>query len=87
MLVSRRTPRVSRVDAEASGCLVAPPVFKTGERCTAALAGSIPVRLRDLLSMADGPVSSLPAAPTTGCSFRSPKYLDRWLRLDHRSEA
>ena len=23
-----------------------PPVFKTGERCTAALAGSIPVRLR-----------------------------------------
>ena len=25
-----------------------PPVFKTGERCTAALAGSIPVRLRHL---------------------------------------
>ncbi len=23
-----------------------PPVFKTGERCVAALAGSIPVRLR-----------------------------------------
>jgi len=36
----------SRVVAEASGCLVAPPVFKTGERRTAALAGSIPVRLR-----------------------------------------
>ena len=28
---------------------MAPPVFKTGERCTAALAGSIPVRLRHLL--------------------------------------
>jgi hypothetical protein len=25
---------------------VGPPVFKTGERCAAALAGSIPVRLR-----------------------------------------
>jgi hypothetical protein len=37
-----------RVAAEASGCLVAPPVFKTGERCAAALAGSIPVRLRYL---------------------------------------
>ena len=36
----------SRVDAEASGYLVVPPVFKTGERCAAALAGSIPVRLR-----------------------------------------
>ena len=36
----------SRVDAEASGHLVVPPVFKTGERRTAALAGSIPVRLR-----------------------------------------
>ena len=32
---------------EASGCLVAPPVFKTGEPCTARLAGSIPVRLRE----------------------------------------
>jgi hypothetical protein len=31
---------------EASGCLVAPPVFKTGEPCTARLAASIPVRLR-----------------------------------------
>jgi hypothetical protein len=31
---------------EASGRLVAPPVFKTGEPCTARLAGSIPVRLR-----------------------------------------
>jgi len=38
----------SRVDPEASGCLVAPPVVKTGERRTAALAGSIPVRLRHL---------------------------------------
>jgi hypothetical protein len=37
----------SRVDAEASGYLVVPPVFKTGERRAAALAGSIPVRLRD----------------------------------------
>jgi hypothetical protein len=43
-LVSIR--RRSKVDAEAFGCLVAPPVFKTGERRTAALAGSIPVRLR-----------------------------------------
>jgi nondiscriminating aspartyl-tRNA synthetase len=38
--------RRSRVDAEASGYLVGPPVFKTGERCAVALAGSIPVRLR-----------------------------------------
>ena len=35
-----------RSAAEASGCLVAPPVFKTGERRAASLAGSIPVRLR-----------------------------------------
>src|SRR5437764_7364373 len=34
--------------AEASGYLVGPPVFKTGERRAAALAGSIPVRLRCL---------------------------------------
>ena len=34
--------------AEASGCLVAPPVFKTGEPRAARLAGSIPVRLRHL---------------------------------------
>jgi hypothetical protein len=32
--------------AEASGCLVAPPVFKTGGRRFASSAGSIPVRLR-----------------------------------------
>ena len=32
--------------AEASGCLVAPPVFKTGGRRFASPAGSIPVRLR-----------------------------------------
>ncbi len=31
---------------EASGRLVGPPVFKTGERLTQSLAGSIPVRLR-----------------------------------------
>jgi hypothetical protein len=31
---------------EASGCLVAPPVFKTGVRRSASQAGSIPVRLR-----------------------------------------
>ena len=31
---------------EASGCLVAPPVFKTGGRRSASSAGSIPVRLR-----------------------------------------
>jgi hypothetical protein len=31
---------------EASGCLVAPPVFKTGGRRVASSAGSIPVRLR-----------------------------------------
>src|SRR6266851_4947124 len=31
---------------EASGCLVAPPVFKTGGRRAASSAGSIPVRLR-----------------------------------------
>ncbi len=31
---------------EASGCLVAPPVFKTGGRRDASPAGSIPVRLR-----------------------------------------
>jgi hypothetical protein len=45
MAASRRG-RGSRVNAEASGYLVGPPVFKTGERCAAALAGSIPVRLR-----------------------------------------
>jgi hypothetical protein len=33
---------------EASGCLVAPLVFKTSERRAASLAGSIPVRLRHL---------------------------------------
>ena len=33
---------------EASGCLVAPPVFKTGGRRSASSAGSIPVRLRHL---------------------------------------
>jgi hypothetical protein len=33
---------------EASGCLVAPPVFKTGVRRSASQAGSIPVRLRYL---------------------------------------
>ncbi len=33
---------------EASGCLVAPPVFKTGGRRFASPAGSIPVRLRQL---------------------------------------
>lgn len=31
---------------EASGRLVGPPVFKTGERQILSLAGSIPVRLR-----------------------------------------
>jgi hypothetical protein len=38
-------PRVASA-AEASGCLVAPPVFKTGVRRSASQAGSIPVRLR-----------------------------------------
>jgi hypothetical protein len=33
-------------DSEASGRLVGPPVFKTGERPIRSLAGSIPVRLR-----------------------------------------
>ena len=46
--------RGSRVDTEASGYLVVPPVFKTGERCAVALAGSIPVRLRRL-----GPLDQL----------------------------
>ena len=41
-----------RVDAEASGCLVVPPVFKTGGRRAASSAGSIPVRLRDALTHA-----------------------------------
>jgi hypothetical protein len=48
LLASATAPVPSRVDPEASGCLVAPPVFKTGERRAAALAGSIPVRLRHL---------------------------------------
>jgi transposase len=39
---------VSRVVAEASGFLVVPLVFKTSERRAAPLAGSIPVRLREL---------------------------------------
>jgi hypothetical protein len=38
----------SKVHAAASGHLVVPPVFKTGERCAVALVGSIPVRLRHL---------------------------------------
>src|SRR6516164_10525728 len=42
-----------RVDAEASGCLVVPPVFKTGGRRAASSAGSIPVRLRDALAWVD----------------------------------
>src|SRR6185369_2342940 len=59
----------SRVDAEASGYLVGPPVFKTGERRAAALAGSIPVRLRYLRSY-QVPTRPAPAAyrrPIAGC--------------------
>ena len=43
-----------------------PPVFKTGERCTAALAGSIPVRLRYLRERLN-PAAAV-AAPGTGTS-------------------
>jgi hypothetical protein len=39
-------PGAGNLGAEASGCLVAPPVFKTGGRRFASPAGSIPVRLR-----------------------------------------
>ena len=38
--------------AEASGFLVGPPVFKTGEAEYLGLAGSIPVRLRQMSSPA-----------------------------------
>ena len=38
--------RPDKVNAEASGHLVVPPVFKTGGRRAAPSAGSIPVRLR-----------------------------------------
>src|SRR6266567_5110992 len=54
----------SRVDAEASGFLVGPPVFKTGERCAAALAGSIPVRLRNALPFERALTFTLPAMTT-----------------------
>ncbi len=46
---------------EAYGRLVGPPVFKTGERQSLSLAGSIPVRLRYLLRL---PRPSLEQAPT-----------------------
>jgi hypothetical protein len=41
----RAKPRLSSL-SEASGFLVGPSVFKTEERVTSPLAGSIPVRLR-----------------------------------------
>ncbi len=47
-------PRPVGSAAEASGCLVAPPVFKTGGRRAAPSAGSIPVRLRYLRNTAPG---------------------------------
>jgi hypothetical protein len=40
------TDRARMLVVEASGRLVGPPVFKTGEPATSWLAGSIPVRLR-----------------------------------------
>src|SRR5215467_7442337 len=45
---------------EASGCLVAPPVFKTGGRRFASPAGSIPVRLRSALLRLRTPRSMRP---------------------------
>ncbi|MDT4942941.1 MAG: hypothetical protein QOJ34_3030 [Pseudonocardiales bacterium] len=39
---------------EASGFLVVPPVFKTGEAEYLGLAGSIPVRLRQVPATARG---------------------------------
>ena len=39
---------------------MAPPVFKTGERCAAALAGSIPVRLRHLHERRPGDFAIMP---------------------------
>ena len=58
----------SRVDAEASGCLVVPPVFKTGGRRAASSAGSIPVRLRYLRErqLRAGQPRLLPEAGITG---------------------
>jgi L-seryl-tRNA(Ser) seleniumtransferase len=44
MAAAAQTPVTS--SPEVSGCLVAPPVFKTGGRRIASPAGSIPVRLR-----------------------------------------
>src|SRR5215469_5641167 len=49
MAVRPRRPVTSA--PEASGCLVAPPVFKTDGRRSASPAGSIPVRLRRLPSL------------------------------------
>jgi hypothetical protein len=46
---------------------VVPPVFKTGERCAAALAGSIPVRLRHLRK---GPAAAYLAAWPFGSPVR-----------------
>ena len=46
----RGTSTLADPSVEASGRLVGPPVFKTGERPTRSLAGSIPVRLRHFLA-------------------------------------
>src|SRR5438552_13085158 len=86
----------SRVDLEASGCLVAPPVFKTGERCAVALAGSIPVRLRDALARRAHPRAGLgraspgraaPAAssfpPAPGAAIPQPCPMLGTLPRDH----
>jgi hypothetical protein len=56
----RRKARVASAP-EVSGCLVAPPVFKTGGRRVASPAGSIPVRLR-LTAPASGRLWERPRA-------------------------
>src|SRR5205814_7435644 len=54
---------------EASGCLVAPPVFKTGVRRAASQAGSIPVRLRQCPDLRRRPEQLL-AGSRKGLSYQ-----------------
>ena len=71
---SRRLPCA----AEAYRCLVALPVFKTGEAEQLGLAGSIPVRLRQTESAAPGQHGPIRRRPAAGrCPGPTPVLADR----------
>src|SRR5215469_1445780 len=72
MAVRPRRPVTSA--PEASGCLVAPPVFKTDGRRSASPAGSIPVRLRRLPSLSPerGRLALIPSAAIRVWSAHEP---------------